>query len=117
MMDEQTKRLVEEAEARASKAIGASWNIPDATYDDFRAHKADMASLCAKVRELDAEVSRMRVAHDAARTALLESLDVLDRAKAALAENEQLRARLREYEPTPSERADQMDRASFAVGG
>lgn len=57
-MDEQTKRMVEEAEARASKAIGASWNIPDATYDDFRAHKADMASLCAKVRELDERIER-----------------------------------------------------------
>jgi hypothetical protein len=80
-MDEQTKRLVEEAEARASKATPGPWAQDNDTavlhgdpsdgeevcaycaYDDatFIAHaRADIPDLCAKVRELDAKASEPR---------------------------------------------------------
>jgi hypothetical protein len=58
-MKDELKRLIEDAEARANAPVAASWVIPDPVYADFRQHKADNAALCAAVRELDAERTRM----------------------------------------------------------
>lgn len=63
-MDDVNKTMLmnacEDLESLASRAVPASWALPDAVYDNFRAHKDKALVVCKTMRAVLAENDLLR---------------------------------------------------------